>query len=104
MTEDEWQKLYENFETRWLLDAIGEVDTLRGHLSDDEYQRPPEIRDNLFKLHQLAMEVVNDGSRSSLVEQFDAKPAEIRRLLRGDLDLGRTQELLDEMRAAGLPT
>ena len=33
-----------------------------------------------------------------------AKPAEIRRLLRGDLDPGRTRELLDEMRAAGLPT
>ena len=40
----------------------------------------------------------------SLVEQFDAKPAEIRRLLRGDLDAGRAQELMDEMRAAGLPT
>ena len=40
----------------------------------------------------------------SLVEQFDAKPAEIRQLLRGDLDPGRSQELMDEMRAAGLPT
>jgi hypothetical protein len=39
-----------------------------------------------------------------LVEQFDAKPAEIRRLLRGDLDPARSRELLDEMRAAGLPT
>jgi type II secretory pathway predicted ATPase ExeA len=40
----------------------------------------------------------------SLVEQFEAKPAEIRQLLRGDLDPGRTRELMDEMRAAGLPT
>jgi hypothetical protein len=40
----------------------------------------------------------------SLVEQFDAKPAEIRRLLRGDLDPARSRELLDEMCAAGLPT
>jgi hypothetical protein len=39
-----------------------------------------------------------------LVEQFDAKPAEIRRLLRGDLEPARSRELLDEMRAAGLPT
>jgi len=40
----------------------------------------------------------------SLVEQFDAKPVEIRQLLRGELDAGRTRELMDEMRAAGLPT
>lgn len=40
----------------------------------------------------------------SLVEQFDAKPVEIRRLLRGDLDPRRAQELVEEMRAAGLPT
>lgn len=40
----------------------------------------------------------------SLVEQFDTKPAEIRLLLRGELDPERTRELLDEMRAAGLPT
>jgi hypothetical protein len=39
-----------------------------------------------------------------LAEQFDAKPAEIRQLLRGELDAGRTRELMDEMRAAGLPT
>ena len=29
---------------------------------------------------------------------------EIRRLLRGDLNAGRARELMDEMRAAGLPT
>jgi type II secretory pathway predicted ATPase ExeA len=40
----------------------------------------------------------------SLVDQFDAKPAEIRQLLRGDLGPARSQELMDEMRAAGLPT
>ena len=40
----------------------------------------------------------------SLIERFDAKPAEIRQLLRGDLDPARSRELLDKMRAAGLPT
>jgi type II secretory pathway predicted ATPase ExeA len=36
--------------------------------------------------------------------EIGAKPAEIRRLLRGDLDPARSRELMDEMRAAGLPT
>lgn len=39
----------------------------------------------------------------TLAEQFDARPAEIRKLLRGSLDPVRAQELTDEMRAAGLP-
>ena len=38
-----------------------------------------------------------------LAEQFDAKPAEIRKLLRGSLDPARTRELTNEMRAAGSP-
>jgi len=39
----------------------------------------------------------------SLADQFNAKPVEIKRLLRGELDATRTQELTDEMLAAGLP-
>jgi type II secretory pathway predicted ATPase ExeA len=57
------------------------------------------------QLDDLEPQLTRNGyDLRSLVEQFDAKPAEIRRLLRGDLDPGRTRELLDEMRAAGLPT
>lgn len=40
---------------------------------------------------------------STMAEQFDAKPAEIRKLLRGDLDPVLSQKLADEMRTAGLP-
>jgi hypothetical protein len=38
-----------------------------------------------------------------LCDQFDAKPVEIRQLLRGSLSPRRSTELIDEMRAAGLP-
>ncbi len=56
------------------------------------------------KLEELEAQLTRNGyDVRSLVEQFDAKPAGIRRLLRGDLDAGRAQELIDEMRAAGLP-
>lgn len=61
MTEDEWQKLYENFETTWLLDAVGHIDTLRTHLSDRDIIRPPQMRDDMLELHRLAMDVVNNG-------------------------------------------
>ena len=57
------------------------------------------------KLDELEPQLTRNGyDLRSLVEQFDAKPAEIRRLLRGDLNAGRARELMDEMRAAGLPT
>ena len=36
-------------------------------------------------------------------DQFDAKSVEIRQLMRGNLYPQRTTELIDEMRAAGLP-
>jgi len=40
----------------------------------------------------------NGYDKRSLVEQFGARPAETRQLLRGDLDPDRSQELLDQMR------
>ena len=42
-------------------------------------------------------------SAKALAEQFDARPAEINKLLKGKLDSERTQELTDAMRLAGLP-
>jgi type II secretory pathway predicted ATPase ExeA len=38
-----------------------------------------------------------------LAEQFNAKPAEIKLLFRGQLDVARTKELTDQMLSAGLP-
>jgi hypothetical protein len=39
----------------------------------------------------------------SLAEQFNAKPTEIKALLRGQLDAARRKELADQMLSAGLP-
>lgn len=39
----------------------------------------------------------------SLVEQFSAKPVEIRQFLKGELGTAKAQELSERMRAAGLP-
>lgn len=39
----------------------------------------------------------------AICERFDARPAEVRKLLRGELEGARAGELTDEMRAAGLP-
>ncbi len=61
MTEQEWHKLYENFETTWLLDAVKHIDILRGHVADRDLIRPPQMRDDMLQLHQLAMDVVNNG-------------------------------------------
>jgi hypothetical protein len=38
-----------------------------------------------------------------LAEQFNAKPAEIKLLFRGQLDPARSRELHEQMLAAGLP-
>lgn len=71
MTNEEWQHLYENFETYALLDAVDAVDRLRDDLNDGDHGRPPELRINLLKLHGLAMAVVNQGAVSQAPEMFD---------------------------------
>ena len=73
ITDEEWQNIHENFETTTLLTAVDKIDQMRGYLSDREYCQPPEIRDDLLKLHQLAMEVVNKGYQDAeaVSELFD---------------------------------
>jgi len=39
----------------------------------------------------------------TLAEQFDARPSEVNRFMKGKLDAERTQELTEAMRRAGLP-
>lgn len=71
MTEEEWQRLYENFETTWLLSAVDDIDKLRSYLGDRANLEPPQIRDDLLELHGFAMEVVNNGSEDDLEEMAD---------------------------------
>lgn len=70
-TDKEMQNLYENFETHDLLDAVDLVDELRDHLNDREDGAPPELRDDLLKLHGLAMAVVNHGDKAKAQALFD---------------------------------
>ena len=71
MTDGEFQTLYENFETSALLTAIDQIDKVRGVLADGDNWEPPEIRINLLKLHQLAMDVVNNGRTGQARELFE---------------------------------
>lgn len=49
MTDYEWQRLYENFETTDLMRAVDAVDKLRDDLNDHKYGAPPQIRCDLMK-------------------------------------------------------
>lgn len=56
------------------------------------------------RIDDLEPQLIRHGyDVKALADQFQAKPAEIRQLLQGALDPGRSRELVDEMRAAGLP-
>jgi hypothetical protein len=72
ITNEEWEALNpSNFETAALLRAVDAVDDLRDDLNDREHGNPPQLRTDLLKLHQLAMAVFNEGSRSRVMELFD---------------------------------
>ena len=78
ITDEEWDKLSpETFETHSLLRAVDAMDELRDDLNDGEDAAPPQLRTDLLKLHQLAMAVINEGSRSQVADLFE---------LAGDLD------------------
>ncbi len=71
MSDRDWEALHENFATADLLTAVDSLDALRGHLNDREHFQPPEIRDELLKLHGLAMRVIGAGARGGAAEMFD---------------------------------
>ena len=53
--------LRDQFDTAELLEAVDSLDTIRGILADGDHLEPPQIRTDLLKLHELAMDVFNDG-------------------------------------------
>jgi hypothetical protein len=71
MKQEDWQRLYEGFETRDFLDAVDHIDEVRQSIGDEEDGRPPELRSDLLKLHGLAMDVVNKGFLNGADEMFD---------------------------------
>lgn len=70
MNNDEWQALQDGFDTRQPLDAVDDLDTLRAALADDGLP-PSELRIRLLRLHDLAVEVMNDGSQHQAAKMFD---------------------------------
>ncbi len=72
ITNAEWEKISpDNFETASLLRAVDAIDDLRGDFSDGEYSAPPQIRTDLLRLHEIAMAVINEGSRSRVSALFE---------------------------------
>jgi len=72
ITDKEWEQLSpEHFETVALLRAVDAVDELRDDLKDGENAAPPQIRTDLLRLHQLAMSVINEGSRNQVGDLFE---------------------------------
>src|SRR3546814_13683459 len=55
IADKELEALQDGFDTLSLIHAVDELDKMRGHLNDREHHNPPEIRNDIIKLHDLAM-------------------------------------------------
>ena len=53
--------LRDQYDTAELLEAVDSLDTIRGILADGDHLEPPQIRNDLLKLHGLDMDVFNHG-------------------------------------------
>ena len=71
ITDKELEALQNGFDTLSLVHAVDELDKMRGHLNDREHYNPPEIRNDILKLHDLAMDVVNHGLKGRGSALFD---------------------------------
>lgn len=71
ITEDDMQKLYDEFETTRLLDSAKRIDYMRGCFEQGDRGEPAEIRDNIFKLHELAIAVCNSGQKNKVMDMAD---------------------------------
>ena len=70
ITDQEWRALYE-MDTRRILDAVDAIDRLRDDLSDRDGYKPPQIRHDILKLHQLGMDVRTQRGDRVTVKFFD---------------------------------
>lgn len=63
LTEKKNQELYEKFETMRILRAVDALDRIRPVISDqfnsNGFSKPPELRDKLLKLHEMAHKIIN---------------------------------------------
>jgi len=71
ISEEEFEEIYTSVDTTSLLKAVDIVDELRDHLNDLDGLRPPEIREDLMKLHGYGMELVNHGARAKARKFFE---------------------------------
>ena len=55
----------DEFETHSLLEAVDDLDSIRGILTDGPNLEPPQVRIDLMKLHKLAIRVCNEGEGDS---------------------------------------
>ena len=61
LSKETLQELRDNFDTMDILSAVDQLDEIRALVADRENDRPPEVRDNLLKLHKLAHRIINEG-------------------------------------------
>jgi len=72
ITDEEWDTLAsEGFDTTALLRAVDVVDRMCGYLGDGENGEPPDLRTDLLRLHQLAMDVFNQHARGRVAAMFE---------------------------------
>jgi hypothetical protein len=60
ITEEDRIRFYEEFDTHEILNVIDDLNEIREHMSDSGI-RPPQIRDDLLKLHTMAFDMQQGG-------------------------------------------
>ena len=61
LNEEELEELWNNYDTMHLLYAVDALDQVRYVIGDEEDFKPPEIRRQLMRIHELAFKQLGEG-------------------------------------------
>lgn len=84
------EELYNEFNSFDLLDAVGYLDKMRQYLADRVSYEPPQIREDLMKLHEMVMDASN-GSNEYTIDDLTGQLGDI------ETDIYAIQEEADKM-------
>tara|TARA_R110002167_G_scaffold355156_1_gene569401 strand:+ start:3456 stop:3800 length:345 start_codon:yes stop_codon:yes gene_type:complete len=69
ITEKEWAKIDDDFDSTDIQKVVRIIDKARGYLNDIDGYKPPQMREDAMEMHGVAMDIMHHHSRDKAKHQ-----------------------------------